>query len=121
MRITRKCSGDLHAHSLAKYDSNGVLVAYDNVGDVAGIVSQCRDEVVTVNDIEETHHVCSLVYKDIGTCRVSGTVSAQGSIAYSDGIRVSATGTNEIGYILPKPFPQMSDYQDGDIAQVLLK
>ena len=79
MRITRKCSGDLHAHSLAKYDSNGFLVAYDNVGDVAGIVSQFRDEVITVNDIEETHHVCSLVYKDIGTCRVSGTVSAQGS------------------------------------------
>lgn len=117
MKVTSEYSGGFFTHSLTKYNSNSVLLAYDTIGDVAGIVSQCCGDIITENDVDGTHHVCSLVYKNIGTCRVFCTVSTKNPVAYSDGICASATVTNEISYILPKLSLQTGDYQNGGIAQ----
>tara|TARA_Y100001937_G_C7094260_1_gene319341 strand:+ start:439 stop:777 length:339 start_codon:yes stop_codon:yes gene_type:complete len=112
MSIIRKRSGSLPAHSSVKHKSNSILIVHDTVVDVADAVFQCCD-------VEDVNHVCNLVYKDISSCRVFGSVSAQNSTAYSSSVHASVANANEIGGILQKPFSKCSDYQNSDIAQVI--
>lgn len=121
MKLRRLCSGTIQDHQIVKFDSQNLVVPYDNSGDVAGIVQGCEMLTeVDENNNETTNHVAYLAVSQTATCILSGTASQNGCVAYANNDKVSSTGTVEIGKILPKEYPRTGDYQDGDIVVVLL-
>ena len=121
MKIKRLCSGNVNDHQLVKFDDQNLLTPYDNLGEVIGIAENC--EMITETDEngnETIVHLSTVSINGVATCILSGTASQNGCLAYASNDKVSSTGTNLIGKILPKEYPRSGDYQDGDIVLIQL-
>ena len=119
MKINIKRLESVTNNQLVQFSSPGVVEEYSN-GEFAGVTEDCRQITVLENDVEVIHNICTLVIHGPCIARLSGTASQNGCDAFISGNRVSQTGTNKIGVIIPKPFPENGDYQDNDLVNIVL-
>ena len=119
MKITIKRLNTVTNNMLVEFSSAGTVQPY-STGTFAGVVEDCRQITVLEDDVEVVYDICTLVTH--GACRalLSGAAPQNGSDAFANGSSVSSTGSNSIGLIVPKPFPNTGDYVDGDLVNIVL-
>ena len=123
MKITIKRTEQVANNMLVEFIESGKVQPY-STGIFAGVVEDCR-EITMSEDLnaenEITYKICTLITAGDCIARLSGTAPQNGSEAFLNGSSVSSTGSDKIGLIVPKPFPDSGDYVDGDLVNVVLK
>ena len=122
MKITIQRTEQVTNNMLVEFSSAGTVQPY-STGDFAGVAEECREITMTEqldSENSSAYKICTLVIKDSCIARLSGTASQNGSDAFVNGSSVYSTGSNKIGLIVPKPFPNPGDYVDWDLVNIVL-
>lgn len=119
MKINIKRTNTVLNNMLVEFSEAGKVQPY-STGTFAGVAENCRQITILENEIEVTYDICTLVTH--GACKVelSGTAPQNGSAAFINGSSVSSSGLTQVGNIVPRPFPESGDYNDGDLVNVVL-
>lgn len=122
MKITQKRLNTVIEGMLVKFGVQNILEPYDNIGDVAGVALNCREQSIQIPDTEETETVliCELVID--GACNVlmSSPVPSLGG-SFGAGAQGTATlgVTPSLGVILPRSWSDTSEYPAGLIPALI--
>lgn len=119
MKVTIKRTSEVTNHTLVEFSEAGTVRPYSS-GTFAGVVEGCNEITLLENDIEVTHHICTLITHGDCIARLAGAAPQNGSEAFINGSSVASTGSNKIGLIAPRPFPNEGDYADGDLVNLVL-
>jgi len=119
MRINIKRAAGVTDNMLVQFAGAGLVEPYAG-GTFAGIATDCREITVLENEVEVTYQICTLTTHGSAIASLSGTAPQNGGAAYISGSSVASTGTNQIGLIVPRPFPDNGDYIDGELVNVVL-
>ena len=119
MRINIKRTDTVTNNMLVQFSSAG-LVEPQAGGPFAGIATECREITVLENEVEVTYQICTLTTHGSAIASLSGNAPQNGGAAFINGSSVASTGANQIGLIVPRPFPDDGDYVDGELVNVVL-
>lgn len=119
MKITIKRTNTVTNNMLVEFSESGKVQPYSS-GAFAGVASDCRQITLLEDEVETIYDICTLVTHGPCIARLSGTAPQNGSEAFINGSSVATTGSNKIGLIVPRPFPDSGDYQDGDLVNIVL-
>ena len=119
MKINIKRTENVNNYMLVEFAEPGKVQPYSS-GTFAGVVEDCRQITVLENEVEVIYDICTLVTHGACIARLSGTTPQNGSEAFVNGSSVSSTGSNKVGLIVPRPFPETGDYVDGDLVNLVI-
>lgn len=119
MKINIKRTADVADYMLVQFAGAGLVEPMSD-GTFAGIVADCREIIVSEEGVETADQICTLITHGSALAKLSGAVDQNGGAAYVNGTLVSSSGTVKIGLIAPRPYPESSDYADGDLVSVVL-
>jgi len=119
MKIIIKRTENVNDHMLVEFLEPGKVQPFSS-GTFAGVVEECRQITVLENEVEVIYDICTLVTHGACIARLSGTAPQNGSEAYINGSAVSSTGTTKIGLIVARPFPDVGDYVDQDLVNLVI-
>ncbi len=124
MKITQIRSGNVTDGMIVKFNSENKLEAFNNVGEVAGIATNCR-EVQIQNDPEQpaiTELVCELVIDGPCDILLDSVSSSQGT---SFGASTSKAGygaigvSPKIGQTAPRGWSDTTEYRAGLVPAII--
>lgn len=119
MKVTIKRLNTVTNNMLVEFSAAGTVQPYTS-GTFAGVAEDCRQITILENEVETVYDICTLVTHGACIARLSGTAPQNGSEAFINGSSVASTGSNKIGLIVPRPFPDSGDYVDGDLVNVVI-
>jgi hypothetical protein len=119
MKINIKRENTVTNNMLVEFSAAGIVQPYAS-GTFAGVVEDCRQITMLEEEEEVTYNICTLVVQGACKAYLSGTALQNGGDAFANGSSVSNTGTEKIGLIVPKPFPENGDYIDGELVNIVL-
>ncbi|WP_348660972.1 hypothetical protein [uncultured Idiomarina sp.] len=124
MRITQVRLNSVSDGMIVKFNSENKLEAYDNVGDVAGIATNCR-EVQIQNDPEQPaikELVCELVIDGLCDILLDSVSSSQGvsfGASTSRPGHAVVNGLPNLGKTAPRPWSNITEYSAGLVPALI--
>lgn len=119
MKINIKRTDTVTNNMLVEFSEAGKVQPY-STGTFAGVAENCRQITIIENEVEVTYDICTIVTHGACKAKLSGTAPQNGGEAFINGSSVSSTGSNKIGLIVPRPFPETGDYVNNDLVNVVL-